>query len=564
MLVILALAKPLGAYVAGVYEGQTPFLERLLGPVERLFYRLCGIDPKREMGWKRYAVAVLLFNVAGFFLLYALERLQGRLPLNPQHFPSVPADLALNTAVSFMTNTNWQAYSGENTLSYLTQMAGLGVQNFVSAASGLAVMAALIRSLVRRESPTIGNFWADLWRGTLYILLPLSSILALALISQGVVQNFKPYVQAAWLDHSAATAAVPTQIIPMGPAASQIAIKQLGTNGGGFFGANSAYPFENPTPLSDFLEMLSILLLPAALCHAFGSMVKDTRQGWALLAAMTLLFLPLMILAVHSETAGNPALTRLGVSAAAGNMEGKEVRFGAADSALWAAATTATSNGSVNSSHDSFMPLGGLATLFLMQLGEVAYGGVGCGLYGLLMFVFVAVFVAGLMIGRTPEYLGKKIQIFEMQMATIVILVMPLIVLLSTAVAVVTAAGRAGAFNPGPHGFSEILYAFTSQGNNNGSAFGGINADTTFYNVLGSLCMLLGRFWMKIPVLAAAGSLARKKASPPSAGTLPTYTPLFVLLLVGVVVIVGALSFAPVLALGPIAEHVMASGSLVR
>ncbi len=546
--VLLILVKPLGLYMAKIFEGEWPG-PRVSSLIERPIYRLCGVDDSSEMNWKSYAAAVLLFNFFGFVVVYALQRFQFYLPLNPQKFAGVSPDLALNTAISFMTNTNWQAYGGETTMSYLTQMAALTTQNFVSASSGMAVLVALIRGITRKQTELLGNFWIDLTRGVLYILLPLSFLLALALVSQGVIQNFRPYHLVSTLESSK------DQLIPMGPAASQIAIKQLGTNGGGFFNANSAHPFENPTPLSNFLEMLAIPLISAALCYTFGFMVKDTKQGWALLAAMVLIFVPLLLTAVHSERAGNPAFAPLGINQSSGNMEGKEVRFGAVNSALWATVTTATSNGSVNSMHDSFMPLGGFVTLFMMQLGEVVFGGVGCGLYGMLAFVFVAVFVAGLMVGRTPEYMGKKIESFEMQMASVLILIMPAIVLGSTAVAVSFSAGTSAVSNPGPHGFSQILYAFTSMGNNNGSAFAGLNADVPFYNILGGWVMLLSRFWMKIPILALAGSLARKKIIPAGAGTLKTSSALFVFLLVGVVLIVGVLSFVPALALGPIAEQ---------
>ncbi len=565
--VLLLLAKPLGGYMARVYQGEPAFLDRLLGPIERLIYRILRVSPDAEMGWKTYALAMLLFNALGFLAVYAIQRLQGLLPLNPQQFGAVPPDLSFNTAVSFVTNTNWQAYGGESTMSYLTQMAALTVQNFVSAATGMAVLVALIRGFGRHSTRTIGNFWVDLTRSTLYILLPLSVILALALVSQGVVQTLEPYHTTALLQAVGPDPArVTTQSIPLGPAASQIAIKQLGTNGGGFFNVNSAYPFENPTPLSNFLEVLAILLIAGALCYTFGKMVKDTRQGWAILAAMTIVFVGLLLPCVVSEQRGNPALADLGVDQHAsamqpgGNMEGKEVRFGVVNSALWATATTAASNGSVNSMHDSFTPLGGLVPLWLIQLGEIIYGGVGSGLYGMLLFVIVTVFIAGLMVGRTPEYLGKKIEAYEMKMASLAILIPNLLVLVATAIAVATDAGRAGPPNPGPHGFTEILYAFSSMSNNNGSAFAGLNANTRFYNTLGGICMWLARYWVAIPALAVAGSLAAKKRVPASAGTLATHTPLFVVLLVGTVVIVGALTHIPGLALGPIVEHLMLPG----
>jgi K+-transporting ATPase ATPase A chain len=566
--VLLLLVKPLGWYMARVYEQQPVGLERVLGPVERLLYRVSGVDATAEMGWKTYAAAMLFFNALGFAILYALLRLQGWLPLNPMHLPSVTPDLAFNTAVSFASNTNWQAYGGETTLSYLTQMLGLTVQNFVSAATGMTVLVALIRGLRRRSAQTIGNFWVDLARTTLYILLPLALILAVVQVSQGVVQNLNSYqtvtLVEATLDGDGA--AVVEQLLPMGPAASQIAIKQLGTNGGGFFNVNSAHPFENPTPLSNFFEMLAILLIPAALTYTFGMMVGDTRQGWALLAAMTLIFVMLLAGAVGAEQAGNPWLAELGVDQSAsavqsgGNMEGKEVRFGIANSALWATATTAASNGSVNAMHDSFTPLGGLVPMFLMQLGEVIFGGVGSGLYGMLVFAIIAVFVAGLMVGRTPEYLGKKIEAFEMKMAALVILVPPMVVLLFTALAVALPSGIASMQDGGAHGFSEVLYAFSSQGNNNGSAFAGFNANTPFFNLTGGLAMLFARYWVALPTLAIAGSLARKKLVPVGPGTLPTHTPLFVFLLGGIVLIVGGLTFIPALALGPVVEHLILWG----
>jgi K+-transporting ATPase ATPase A chain len=568
--VLLLLAKPLGSFMARVYEGQRVFgLERVLGPVERLIYRVSGVRPDAEMNWKTYAVAALVFHIVGFAALYILMRVQDLLPLNPQGFAATSPDLTFNTTVSFTSNTNWQNYGGETTLSYLTQMLGLTVQNFVSAAAGMAVLAAFLRALARRSVETIGNFWVDLTRTTLYILLPLALIYALLLVSQGVVQNFSPYQPATLLQPTADADGNPVteQLLPLGPAASQIAIKQLGTNGGGFFNVNSAHPFENPTPFSNFLEMLAILLIPAALCYTFGRMVGDTRQGWALLAAMTLVFVVLLGVAVWAEQSGNPRLAALGVDMAAsdlqagGNMESKETRFGIVNSAIWATATTAASNGSVNSMHDSYMPLGGLVTLFMMQMGEVIFGGVGSGLYGMLVFAIITVFVAGLMVGRTPEYLGKKIEAYDMKMASIAILIMPAVVLILTAVAVVTAAGQAGPLNPGPHGFSEILYAFTSQGNNNGSAFAGLTGNTPFYNTTGGIAMLSGRFWIMVPTLALAGSLVRKKKVPASVGTLPTHTPLFIVMLIGVVIIVGALTFVPALALGPIVEHLILLGA---
>jgi K+-transporting ATPase ATPase A chain len=587
--VLLALVKPLGSYMARVYEGKPVFLNRVLGPVERLIYRVCGVREDEEMHWTTYAVAVLLFSGVSFLFVYILQRLQGFLPLNPQRFGAVAPDLAFNTAVSFATNTNWQAYGGETTMSYLTQMLGLTVQNFVSAAAGMAMLVAFIRGFARHSAQTIGNFWVDLTRSTLYILLPLAFILAILLVSQGVVQTFSDYktvslVQLityqqprtdangdAIMDAAGNpvidTAPLTEQVIAVGPAASQVAIKQLGTNGGGFFNANSAHPLENPTPLSNLLEMLSILLIPAALCYSFGKMVGDTRQGWAILAAMTILMVVAVLGVYTAEGAGNPKLAALGVDQAAnalqggGNMEGKEVRFGVANSAIWAATTTAASNGSVNSMHDSYTPLGGLVLLVMMQLGEVVFGGVGSGLYGMLVFVIVAVFVAGLMVGRTPEYLGKKIEVHEMKMASLLILIMPTTVLSLTALAVVTGAGKAGPLNGGPHGFAEILYAFTSQGNNNGSAFAGLTANTVFYNVLGGLAMLIGRFWLAVPTLALAGALARKKLVPVGAGTLPTYRPMFVGWLIAVVILVGALNFIPALVLGPIVEHMMMVGA---
>ena len=561
--VLVALAKPLGAFMARIYQREKTFLDPVLGPLERLIYRLARIDAGREMDWKESALALLLFNAAGFLLVYLIQRLQNILPLNPAGMPPVSADSSFNTAVSFATNTNWQGYGGETTMSYLTQMAALTTQNFVSAASGMAVLALIIRGFARHSAKTLGNFWVDLTRSTLYILLPLSVVFALFLVSQGTVQTLSPYAHAKLLDPAKDTAgaAVTEQVIALGPAASQIAIKQLGTNGGGFFNVNSAHPYENPTPLADFFEMLAILLIAAALCYTYGTMVGDTRQGWAILAAMMVIEVAMIGACYWAEAGGNPAIARLGVDqtstslAPGGNMEGKEVRFGEANSALWATVTTSASNGSVNSMHDSYMPIGGMIPLIAMHLGEVVFGGVGSGLYGMLVFVIVAVFVAGLLVGRTPEYLGHKVETFEMKMASLLILIMPIAVLVFTAIAVVTGDGKAGIANPGPHGFSEILYAFTSQTNNNGSAFAGIGANTPFYNILGGIAMLIGRYWLAIPTLALAGSLARKKLVPPGDGTLPTHTPLFVFWLVAVVLIVGALNFLPALALGPIVEH---------
>jgi potassium-transporting ATPase potassium-binding subunit len=568
MVVLLALARPLGTYMAKVYQGERTFLAPVLQPLERGIYGFAGVKADDEMGWKTYAVAMLLFNMLGLLVVYGLQRLQGMLPLNPQGLGAVSPDSSWNTAVSFATNTNWQGYGGETTMSYLTQMLGLAVQNFVSAATGMAVLAAFIRGLARHTARTIGSFWVDLTRTTLYILLPLSLMLAIVLVSQGAVQNFNSYQTVTLLQPTADAGgkAVTQQVLPMGPAASQIAIKQLGTNGGGFFNVNSAHPFENPTPLSNFLEALSILLIPAALCYTFGKMIGDTRQGWAILAAMTVIFVALLVVAVWSEQGGNPAFTKMGVDQTqsninpGGNMEGKELRNGVANSALWATATAAASNGSVNSMHDSFTPLGGLVPLWMIQLGEIIYGGVGSGLYGMLAFVIIAVFVAGLMVGRTPEYLGKKIEAYEMKMASIMILIPVLLVLVGTAVAVVSAGGKATVYNPGAHGFSEVLYAFSSAGNNNGSAFAGLGANTPFYNTALGLVMFFARYWLAIPALAIAGSLAAKKKVPAGAGTLPTHTPLFIGWIIAVVIVVGALSFLPALALGPIVEHLMLFG----
>ncbi|TAN66489.1 MAG: potassium-transporting ATPase subunit KdpA [Methylobacter sp.] len=560
---LLLLAKPLGVYMAAVYENRPLLLKRILGPLEAGFYRLSGVNPEQEMSWKNYAAALLWFNLFGGLVVFALQMLQAHLPLNPQQMANVTIDSAFNTAVSFATNTNWQGYSGEVTMSYLTQMLGLSVQNFVSAATGMAVLVAMIRGFLRTHADGIGNFWADLTRGTLYILLPLSFLIAVVLVGQGVVQTFKPYQTIPLVEQVSSATETATQTLALGPAASQIAIKQLGTNGGGFFNANSAHPFENPTPLANFLEMLLLILIPAALCHTFGTMVGDPRQGWAILSAMTLVLVSLLFITVGYEQGGNPALAALGVEQnvglgqSGGNMEGKETRFGIVNSVIWATATTAASNGSVNSMHDSYTPLGGMIPMWLIQLGEVIFGGVGSGLYGMLIFVLIAVFVAGLMIGRTPEYLGKKIEAFEIKMAAIVILIPAIFILGGTALAIMMEAGKTAVANPGAHGFSEILYAFSSAAGNNGSAFAGLSANSPFYNVALGITMLFGRYGIIIPVLAIAGSLAAKKTVPTTVGTLPTHTPLFVMLLIGTVVLVGALTFVPALALGPVVEHLI-------
>jgi len=583
VVVLIGLAKPLGAYMARIYEGGPSFASRIGAPFERLIYRACGVDASKETNWVGYTVALLVFNLFGGLVVYGLQRLQAYLPVNPAGMAAVTPDSSFNTAVSFMTNTNWQGYGGEGTMSYLSQMAGLTVQNFLSAATGMVVVIALTRALARQSASTIGNFWVDMTRTVLYILLPLAFVLALVLVSQGVVQTFEAYptvplsesvqydqaqtdADGQPLKDEAGNAVTKTvtqseQVIAVGPAASQISIKQLGTNGGGFFNANSAHPFENPTPLSNFLEVLAILLIPAALCYTFGAMVGDTRQGWALLAAMTIVFVVLLGVCAWSENQGNPQMTALGVDQTTtalqpgGNMEGKETRFGIANSVLWATATTSASNGSVNAMHDSFTPLGGLVPMWLIQLGEVIFGGVGSGLYGMLMFVVVAVFVAGLMIGRTPEYLGKKIEAYEMKMASIAVLMPLFTCLFGTAIAVSLDVGKSSVANPAAHGFSEILYAFTSASGNNGSAFAGLSANTPFYNTALGIVMFFARFWIIVPVLAFAGSVVAKKRVPVGAGTLPTHTMLFVFWLIGVVIVIGALTFFPALALGPIIEH---------
>ena len=561
VVILIALAKPLGSFMARVFNGERNFLSPILAPVERFTYRLLGTKTDEEMNWKKYTIAVLLFALLGVVTLYLIELLQGVLPFNPQHLPGVSPALAFNTSISFNTNTNWQNYGGETTMTYFTQMVGLTVHNFLSAAAGIAVLMAVIRGFTRHTAQTIGNFWVDMTRSVLYILIPLALVLSIVLMSQGVVQTLSKYKTANLLEstQNSSSQTVTQQIIAVGPVASQEAIEMLGTNGGGFFNTNAAHPLQNPTPLTNFLEVLAILLIPAALCYTFGKMVGDTRQGWALLSAMTIIFVVMMSVCVWSEQAGNPALTNMNINQTAtttqsgGNMEGKEVRIGAANSALWASVTTAASNGSVNSMHDSYTPLGGLVPMWLIQLGEVVFGGVGSGLYGMLAFVIIAVFIAGLMIGRTPEYLGKKIESYEMKMAAIMILIPVLLSLLGTAIAVVSASGQSAVANPGVHGFSEILYAFSSTSNNNGSAFAGYGSNV-FINITESICMFIGRFWLQIPILAVAGSLVKKKKVPVTSGTLPTYTPLFVFWLIAVVVIVGALSFFPALSLGPIGE----------
>ncbi len=556
LLALLVLVKPLGVYIANVMEGRSSLTPRLGNPVEAVIHRLCGVREDEEMGWLRYALAILLFNGLGVLAVYALQRLQFWLPLNPQRMAGVSPDSAFNTAISFVTNTNWQGYGGETTMSYLTQMLALTVQNFLSAATGIVVAVALMRGFARRSAQTIGNAWVDLTRITLYVLLPLALVFAVILAGQGVIQNFAAYQNATTLENA-------TQTLAMGPVASQEAIKMIGTNGGGFFNANSAHPYENPTPLVNFLQMLAIFLIPGALCHTFGRIVGDARQGWAILAAMTVLFVVAVVAVITFEQQGNPLFAAAGVDQAAsalqagGNMEGKETRFGIAGSGLFAAITTAASCGAVNAMHDSFTPLGGMTPLVLMQLGEVVFGGVGSGLYGMLVFAIMAVFIAGLMIGRTPEYLGKKIEPYEMKMTAIVILTTPLLALGGTAIAVMTESGQAGIFNPGAHGFSEVLYAFTSAANNNGSAFAGLSVNTPFYNVLLAIAMWLGRFAVIAPVLAMAGSLAAKKRLGETLGALPTHGPLFVALLMGVVLLVGLLNYVPALALGPVVEHLM-------
>jgi potassium-transporting ATPase potassium-binding subunit len=552
--IVTVISVPLGLYMARVFSDQATFLDPVLKPVERAIYKVCGVNPEVEMAWPEYAVAMLLFSLVGMLALYGFERLQQLLPLNPQHLGPVDPGLAFNTAASFTTNTNWQAYAGETTMSYLTQMMGLAYHNFVSAATGIAAAIAVIRGFVRRSARTIGNFWVDLTRATFWVLMPLCVVFALVLVWQGVPQNFNPYVHAKTLQGS-------TQVIAQGPVASQEIIKELGTNGGGFFNANSAHPYENPTPLSDLIELVAIFAIGAGLTHTFGRMAGDWRQGAALFVVMAILFLGGAATAIWAEQRGNPNFTKMGIDQSAtatqsgGNMEGKEVRFGIVDSALWATVTTDTSCGAVNSMHDSYTPLGGLVPLLNIQIGEIIFGGVGSGLFGMLVMAVLSVFIAGLMVGRTPEYLGKKIEAREMKLSMLYVLIFPAVILLPAGIAIVTKAGLAGITNPGPHGFSQVLYAFSEAGGNNGSAFGGLNANAPFYNWTLAASMLFGRFMMMIPALALAGSLAGKKAVPPSAGTFPTNGAIFVVLLIGVILIVAALTFFPADALGPIVEH---------
>jgi K+-transporting ATPase ATPase A chain len=551
-LFVLALTKPLGRYLTRVFAGERTLLSPVLAPVERGIYRIIGVDPEREQGWTGYAIAVVLFSAIGLLLLYAQERLQGFLPFNPQGLPGVKPDLAFNTAVSFTTNTNWQNYAGETTMSYLTQMWGLAFHNFVSAATGLAIALAVIRGFTRRRATALGNFWVDITRATLYLLLPLCIVLSLVFVWQGVPQNLNAATEATTLQGQA-------QTIAQGPVASQEAIKVLGTNGGGFFNANSAHPFENPTPLTDLLEIAAILSIGAALTYTFGQMAGNTRQGWAFFAVMSIIFLAGVCFTYWAEARPNPALAGLHIDQALGNLEGKETRFGVAASSLFAVATTATSCGAVNAMHDSFTALGGMVPLIFMDLGEIIFGGAGSGLYGILIFAVLAVFLAGLMVGRTPEYLGKKIEPFEMKLVALAILIVPASVLGFSALASVTQPGLAGLSNAGPHGFSEILYAFSSTTANNGSAFAGLNGNSTFYNTTLGLAMFFGRFLILIPAIALAGSLVRKQVVAPGPGTFPTTGPIWVALLVGVIVIVGVLTFFPALALGPVVEHLLGS-----
>ena len=579
LVVLLAVTKPLGVFMARVFNRERTFLDPLLRPVERILYRLTMVDEEHEMRWTEYAISMLLFSGVSMLLLYLMQRMQQFLPLNPQKFAAVGPELAFNTAASFTTNTNWQNYGGENTMSYLTQMVGLAYHNFTSAAVGIALAIAFIRGISRQEKETVGNFWVDVTRTTLWVLLPTCILYALALVSQGVVQNFKPYDTVKIVepqqvpkigadgrpvlrpDGTPAMDTVTDQVIAQGPVASQEAIKMLGTNGGGFFNANSAHPFENPTPLSNYLQMLSIFLIPAGLTYTLGRMTGSPRHGWAVWGAMAILFVAGVTTAYWAEATGNPLLKnvdqRASTTQSGGNMEGKEVRFGITGSALFATVTTDASCGAVNSWHDSFTPLGGMVPLANIMLSETVFGGVGAGLYGILIYVVLTVFISGLMVGRTPEYLGKKIEAFDVKMAMLVTLVFPLIILALTAISAVAGFGTSSISNPGPHGLTQILYAFTSMAGNNGSAFGGLNGNTLWYNTAGAVTMLIGRFFMIVPMLAIAGNLAQKKLVPPSLGTFPVTTPLFSVLLVGVIVIVGALTFFPALSLGPILEHLL-------
>lgn len=566
LVILIVLAIPLGKYMANVFQNKIRFLSVIETPI----YKLIGTSESEEQNWKQYALCLILFNLVGIIILFFIQLLQNRLPLNPEHLDKLSWDLALNTAISFVANTNWQSYSGETTMSYFTQMLGLAVQNFVSAATGIAVVIALIRGFSRASVQSIGNFWTDLTKSTLYILLPLSFIVSIILLSQGVPQNFNNYTTTTLLepqtvtqtiDNKTTTQQITTQTLPMGPIASQEAIKMLGTNGGGFFNANSSHPYENPNAISNFIEMLAILLIPAALCFTFGHLVNEKKQGYTIFITMTVVFIVLAIIEMSAEMRGNPLFNQFNIDQlhnviqSGGNMEGKETRFGIMGSGLFAAVTTAASCGAINAAHDSLLPMGGFVPLFLMQLSEVIYGGVGSGLYGMLIFAILAVFICGLMIGRTPEYLGKKIESFEMKMTALIILVVPILVLLGTAISVIVPAGLAGMNNPSAHGLSEVLYAFTSAANNNGSAFAGLNANTPYYNLMLSVAIFFGRFGVIIPVLAIAGNLATKKKLPITAGTMPTTGLLFIAILVGVIIIVGALTYVPALALGPIVEH---------
>jgi potassium-transporting ATPase potassium-binding subunit len=577
LLVLLAITKPMGVFMARVFAGEKTFLDPVLRPIERLLYRICRIDDKREMDWKEYTVAMLLFSTVGMLSLYLIERVQQLLPWNPQHFPKVGADLAFNTAASFLTNTNWQNYAGESTMSYFTQMAGLAYHNFASAAVGIVIAIAVVRGIARRESKTIGNFWVDTTRCFLWVLLPVSLLVSLVFVSQGMIQNFRPYdtakllnpqtVQATGADGKTATQTVTDQVIAQGPFASQEAIKEFGTNGGGPFNANSAHPFENPTPFTNFLQLLLIFAIPSGLTYTLGRMTGSPKHGWAVWGAMTILFLAGVLIAYNAEAKGNPLLhgidQRASATQSGGNMEGKEVRFGIANSALYATITTDASCGCVNAMHDSFTPIGGMVPLINIMLGEVVFGGVGAGLYGIIVFVILAVFIAGLMVGRTPEYLGKKIEAYDVKMAMLSVLIFCLSILVFTGISVVNKFGTSSISNPGPHGLSQILYAYTSNTGNNGSAFGGLNGNTLWFNVSFAFAALLGRFIQHIPILAIAGNLARKKLVPPSAGTFPVTTPLFSFLLTSVILIVSALTFFPALSLGPILEHLLMNAGKV-